>query len=492
MAAANAFFEKYDADKDGMLNRREVLKYAKGEFSFIIPNGVVDSIFKVLAGDSQGVKRELFQRLKVSVGVAREKVQDDKRRELRTEKEKKLAQMKEEFQERVVDAAKEVDEAEERIGKAENVQQPMSSTVKDMLSTEMLKLCEAADGAIKEAAESVAEARKTVASLPEGCDAELRPWVIGEEQKLQFKMSRFDARLQKLSTVSTKFRDDAKKRETAELIEIEKKAITMIKYHQRVKKMKNEDVFAAVDTSQDGKIDETEFVAFFKVCEKDPTKKKEARKVEATEDGSKEEEEEDAVDMLEELLEEDFSKLFTYLDEEEHGFISKDKFCNLIRTFMKVAKDTVLTSDITIKESKTMRRLDVGEVVEVLEGPMEEAAVKVLRARVRLTKDDLEGWVTVAGNQGTTFLEEGGNLFKVVTETILTDSFALDGSSAKESSRKPLTRKLKVGEVVEVREWAKKEEKSGLMRMKCRVLSDGGTGWVTTVGNQGTIFVEGV
>merc|ERR1712060_891039 len=100
-------------------------------------------------------------------------------------------------------------------------------------------------------------------------------------------------------------------------------------------------------------------------------------------------------------------------------------------------------------------------------------------------KDDLEGWVTKSGNQGTMFLEEGGNTFKVITETILTETFALDGSGAKAS-----TRKLKVGEIVEVREWPAKEEKSGLMRMKCRTRTDGITGYVTTVGNQGTVYLE--
>merc|ERR1711865_249918 len=147
---------------------------------------------------------------------------------------------------------------------------------------------------------------------------------------------------------------------------------------------------------------------------------------------------------------------------------------------------------LSIKESKTLRRLEVGEVVELLEGPQEEESVKVMRLKVKVLKDDLEGWVTRSGNQGTLFLEEGGNVFKVVAETIMTDGFSLDGSDAKASTKKlkDTTRKLKVGELVEVREWPSKEEKSGLMRMKCRTRADGLTGWVTTVGNQGTVYLE--
>merc|ERR1719253_254375 len=96
----------------------------------------------------------------------------------------------------------------------------------------------------------------------------------------------------------------------------------------------------------------------------------------------------------------------------------------------------------------------------------------------------------MAGNQGTKFIQEGGSIFKVVKETILTEAFEIDGGS-KETTRKlkDNTRKLKVNELVEVREWPKKEEKTGLMRMKCKAKADGATGWATTLGNSGVEFL---
>ena len=51
-------------------------------------------------------------------------------------------------------------------------------------------------------------------------------------------------------------------------------------------------------------------------------------------------------------------------------------------------------------------------------------------------------------------------------------------------------RKMKVGEVAEVREWTKIEETSGMVRMKVLVKSDGFIGWVTSVGNTGITFLE--
>merc|ERR1712151_1155152 len=105
-------------------------------------------------------------------------------------------------------------------------------------------------------------------------------------------------------------------------------------------------------------------------------------------------------------------------------------------------------------------------------------------------KDGLEGWATIMGNQGTTFLKEGGNTFKVVKETILTESFDISAPTSDKKKVHETTRKLKVGEILEVRQYGKKQEDTGLTRMKCRVQTDGLVGWVTMLGNTGIKFVE--
>merc|ERR1711966_367403 len=143
--------------------------------------------------------------------------------------------------------------------------------------------------------------------------------------------------------------------------------------------------------------------------------------------------------------------------------------------------------NIKDKENKTFRRMEVNEVVEVLEGPVKDEEAGVMRVRVVAMKDGVEGWASLKGNQGTVYLKDGGYSFKVVKETIMTAGFELDAAPPKV---KDPTRKLKDGEMLEVREWPKLEEKSGLTRMKCKAKSDGLVGWVTTVGNAGTVFVS--
>merc|ERR1711953_1011151 len=109
-------------------------------------------------------------------------------------------------------------------------------------------------------------------------------------------------------------------------------------------------------------------------------------------------------------------------------------------------------------------------------------------------KDSVTGWVTPMGNQGTVFLEEllEGITMKVVKETILTSSFSLSGDADKEQNRKlkDTTRKLKEGELVEVRQWMMKEETSGSMRTKIKTKTGGHVGWATAIGNSGVVFLE--
>jgi len=155
----------------------------------------------------------------------------------------------------------------------------------------------------------------------------------------------------------------------------------------------------------------------------------------------------------------------------------------MTRKFMKCVKDTVLTEEISMK-SKAMRRLVEGEVIEALSGPTTEDGGEIARIKIKAMDDDVVGWVTPTGNQGTEFLKDGGNVFKVVKDTILTGSFVI-GENTKVKDRK-----LKVGEMLEVREWARKEETSGLMRMKVRVQSDGQIGWAASVGSTGIKFLE--
>jgi len=342
-----------------------------------------------------------------------------------------------------------------------------------LVATEMIEKADGGDEFVKRVKEGIASAKEMLAGLGEGVEEDLESYVTIESDNLSKKLSTLDSRVTAMTTKLSKYRDEARKKQMVELDAIKVVAMKMIRYHKGVKRLSNEALFEAIDENKDEKLDEDEFVKFFAAMDRKP-----ATEVK-DEDGQ----------LIMELSEKQVKRVFGHLDEMDEGFISKAVFERLIRHYMKVTKDTVITESLEIKGGKTMRRLEPPEVVEVLEGPVKEETNNVSRVRIRSIKDDTEGWVTISGNQGSVFLQEGGNIFKVVKETIMTDSYDLADSKA-DTSVKTKTRKLREGETLEVREWPSKQEESGLTRMMCRAKIDGRIGWATTVGNTGIPFIE--
>merc|ERR1712194_357716 len=98
-----------------------------------------------------------------------------------------------------------------------------------------------------------------------------------------------------------------------------------------------------------------------------------------------------------------------------------------------------------------------GEVVEALEGPIKDdslgEALGVERIKCKSSLDGATGWVTIAGNQGTKFLELGGDCMKCVTETALTDG--LSAADSKTLRKVPVARYLRC--------WSPKSKMNPLM-----------------------------
>jgi Ca2+-binding EF-hand superfamily protein len=453
-----ASFKKFDMDKDGKLSRREIQAFSKGEYSFSVPLEALDSICNVLIKDTaKGVDKKDFHRLKQMIGIAREAALDTKRKATREAREQELASLKEGIEANSKETAAKVTAASEAVSAGEKAIGPLNAG-KAKTSVEMVALADETDQIIEAAKKALTTAREAITELNTETEPELKSFLALEVKKLQAMLTPLEQRANKAGGAASVFRGTATKKNTAELEKFRIDALAMIFTHQGKKKLENTGVYQAFDSKKKGKVDESSFVKFFKTCQmKD--------------------------DDDERLSEENAARLFNYLDAEDAGFISKESFLNLIRKFMKVVKASVLTDDMSTK-SAPKRRLVEGEVLEALTGPMEVEGEDITRIKVKAMSDDVEGWVTPVGNRGTIFVEDGGNVFKVVKETILTGSFVIGADT------KTKDRKLKVGEVVEAREWARKEEASGLMRMKVAVKGDGQVGWVTSVGNTGITFLE--
>jgi len=164
--------------------------------------------------------------------------------------------------------------------------------------------------------------------------------------------------------------------------------------------------------------------------------------------------------------------------------ITKEQFTRVMRIFYKVVKEIVLSNSLLIDQSSQLRRMDVGEVMEVLQGPMLDPSVGVYRINGKALKDAASGWVTVAGNQGITFLLPGGNVFKVVAPTVLAED-------SKDTEGKVVVHQLKVGQILEVLEWTRTSRSAlGVTRIKGKVQGHGAVGWATVMGSNGTKYLE--
>merc|ERR1712107_341660 len=116
-----------------------------------------------------------------------------------------------------------------------------------------------------------------------------------------------------------------------------------------------------------------------------------------------------------------------------------------------------------------------------LENPRRDEDAGVMRVRCRCVADGALGWVTLTGNQGTIFLEPGGNFYVVVKPTACTEGLSVSS---------PSIRELRSGEIIEVHEFEKRYTLGAVTRIKGKVKSDGIVGWITVRGTQDTVFAE--
>mmetsp|Transcript_11925 Transcript_11925/g.31918 ORF Transcript_11925/g.31918 Transcript_11925/m.31918 type:complete len:526 (+) Transcript_11925:1-1578(+) len=357
------------------------------------------------------------------------------------------------------------------VGFAEVRLQSFHKDVENLPIARALKLEEDLQKYIQDARTKIGVIQKQIATLTEGVPERLHLFISNSAADMSTKAETLEPRLKAAEEPAQKARDAV-----ADLVaQLEDEVSGLIKYHQRIKRLDNDSLFAEVDTKKDNKVDKAEFCKFFSCCEKDPV-------VANAGSGN------DASGKKRALTkwpgEEELDVVFKRIEQDAEGYISRSIFLKFLAEYMKVVKATAITSEMGMK-GQTLRRVLPGEAVEVLEGPVRDDLVQTLRIRARTLTDSLEGWVTIESNTGSAFLVEGGKVFKFkVGEkgTMFTDDFKY--------KIRVSNRKLKEGEVMESRDCAQKDELSGLMRMKVTLKSNGKQGWVTVVGNQNQVFVH--
>jgi len=471
-----AVFKRYDRDQDGFWNRKEILAYAKGEFSFDVPVAAVDRLLE-LHGDagSTGVARERYPKVKLAIGIAREEAASKMRKEERERKERELQQRKATLRDQLATSASAVEACEQSITGAETIMQQLPQAVQRALNAPT----DAA--ALQESSPSAAELQKSAAQLdevvagartklqaardellsstnqvPDDADnKELHEFMQTELKSLSGRTDSADARLTRLAQSLGSLRDRAAQKDLAELDRVRVELASALRNRMTTAGHTLEALFAAADTNNDGIVSEAELTDLLKSG---------PEPFNGTLDGS------------------NLQRIFAELAEGSAGGLSISDFPGLVRAYYRVCKQTTLTEGVQIKESKTIRRIEEGEIFEVHAEPLEDEKSKVMRVCGRAVKDGVVGYISITGNQGTKFLEPASGLFKVLQCVDLTQSFALNSE--------PPLRQLKEGELLQTIKWESKEPVSGIMRMKVRAKNDSSIGWVTLADAEGTTLVK--
>merc|ERR1712232_749843 len=77
----------------------------------------------------------------------------------------------------------------------------------------------------------------------------------------------------------------------------------------------------------------------------------------------------------------------------------------MFRRRFTVVKNITLTTKFEIAGSKTVRKLEAGAILEAVGEAKVEETTGMARGECKLISKDLTGFVTMKGNQGTSYLE---------------------------------------------------------------------------------------
>lgn len=443
LAERSKEFCQFDKDKDGALNPKEFKAYCESK-SLDLPQEILDKIMSSLGKITVEKFRQMHQKLFIAhwEAITRKKAEEE------AEIRRKIEEEQQALQKTLEEVSQLLKPCEVTAADSENKTRFLIKEDTEKASDEILTEADEVAQRVEQAEADLARYAERFKEAKEELEAAEHGAALAHELKsLEQRESRARGQLSKITAALKLAREKARRKAYAEFDQKRSECATAIRAKMNSEEKSAEEFFEALNGGE--ALDREKFLDFLK-----------------------------GLPGLE-LFDGQREKVFESLAEE--GCINKQQFKDLVRVFYKCIKATVMSEEISIK-SKTLRRLEVGEVLEALAPPCHEETTRVMRVHCVSTQDELTGWVTVAGNQGTTFLEPGGNFYTCVKETVLSDVL-----SVKEGAT---IRKVTKGEVIEVLEFPKKDEASDVRRIKGKAKLDGAVGWISLQSNQGTVFME--
>lgn len=446
-AARKKEFEKHDQDSDGMLSRAEVAAFGKAEFDFELPDEVLDKIMLTLEPVDVPKYRSLFQKVAIakSESMARERRAElERKRKLLEEQRQAIRNINEEANDALATA-------EKTLSSAEVDARPLALGPGALTSDELKRLSAKVLEAMSEMKTALTSASEKSKKMEEECAANeaLKDYEKEWVARICQRNSRLQNRMEQIGSLAESTKEKAVRKSYAELDSKRNICVTALKVKMCEAKKSSDEYFDSV--AKDGSLSKKDFVEMVKGLE-----------------GAK-------------LELGDADLLFGHTVGADATCMPKEKWSDFVRLYMTCVKSTVMSLDVPIK-SKTIRKLEHMEIFQVMDGPLKEDGAGVMRVKCLAVNDDAVGWMTIAGNQGTSFLEATGNFYACVTEAAMTDGPTIQDSKT--------IRKVAKGEIIEVLEFGKRDISLDIRRIKGRSRLDGSVGWITLAGNGGTVYLE--
>lgn len=162
--------------------------------------------------------------------------------------------------------------------------------------------------------------------------------------------------------------------------------------------------------------------------------------------------------------------------------LSRLELASVIQEFMVCDSPTTLTEAFDIGATATLRKVEPGELFEILDSLKAAADSEVQRAPVRAIADGVTGWVTVSGNKGKIFMRNAEKPILICDEEVdLQREFA---------DQSPVVRSLRVEEEFELLEGPREEIVPGEVHVQGTCAKDGASGWITLKDSAGTEYAS--
>jgi len=164
--------------------------------------------------------------------------------------------------------------------------------------------------------------------------------------------------------------------------------------------------------------------------------------------------------------------------------LHRQDIAEALQDFRVCMNSVAITGSPKLEGAKTIRKMEPGEYLEVLEVPPEEAEAasnsagasdagqSLLRVRGRALRDGVVGWVTTSGNKGTVYLQSVKKPYMRCMQEIVMRTSLEDPKSQEVGT-------LQAGQLAELMEGPSEKTDRPELILQGKACKDGAEGWFT-------------